>query len=64
MKPNLFRKTSRYRPIELMHVEGRADSAASGLIVYLLSGEGQMALRVPKRSRAVKTLDELAATKG
>jgi hypothetical protein len=64
MKPKLFRKTSRYRPIELMHVEGRADSDDSGLIVYLLSGEGQMALRVPKRSRAVKTLDELAATKG
>jgi hypothetical protein len=48
----------------MFRVEGRADSDRSGLVVYLLSGEDQMALRVPKRSRAVATLDELAADEG
>jgi hypothetical protein len=48
-------------PIRMLRVEGRTDSTRSGLVVYLLSGEEQMALRVPKRSRAVAVLDELAA---
>jgi hypothetical protein len=64
MKPKLFRKTSRYRPIERMQVEGRAESDRSTLIYYLLTGDSPMALRVPKRSRAVKTLDDLALNKG
>jgi hypothetical protein len=29
-----------------------------------LTGDSPMALRVPKRSRAVKTLDDLALNKG
>jgi hypothetical protein len=64
VKPKLFRRTSRYRPVEVMRVVGRADFDRSGLVVYLLSGDAPMALRVPKRSRAVQTLDELAASKG
>ena len=39
---------------------GRADSDRKGLIVYLLRGDTEMALRVPQRSRAVETLDQLA----
>jgi hypothetical protein len=64
VKPKLFRRTSRYRPVELMRVEGRTDSDRSGLLIYLLSGDAPMALRVPKRSRAVQTLDEMVAGKG
>ena len=59
VKPKLFRKTSRYRPVELMRVEGRTDSDSSNLVVYMLGGDAPMALRVPKRSRAVATLDAL-----
>jgi hypothetical protein len=61
MKPRLFRLPGTRSPIRMFRVEGRTDSDRSGLVVYLLSGEDQMALRVPKRSRAVATLDELAA---
>jgi hypothetical protein len=64
VKPRLFRRTSRYRPVEVMRVEGRADFDRSGLVVYLLSGDAPMALRVPKRSRAVQTLDDLVDHKG
>jgi hypothetical protein len=61
VKPKLFRLPGTRSPIRMFRVEGRTDSDRSGLVVYLLSGEDQMALRVPKRSRAVATLDELAA---
>jgi hypothetical protein len=64
VKPKLFRLPGTRSPIRMFRVEGRADSDRSGLVVYLLSGEDQMALRVPKRSRAVATLDELAADEG
>jgi hypothetical protein len=61
VKPKLFRLPGSRPPIRMLRVEGRTDSTRSGLVVYLLSGEEQMALRVPKRSRAVAVLDELAA---
>jgi hypothetical protein len=44
-----------------VRVRGRAESDRNGLLVYLLTGpDGQMALRVPRKSRAVATLDGLA----
>ena len=61
VKPKLFRLPGTRSPIRMFRVEGRTDSDRPGLVVYLLSGADQMALRVPKRSRAVATLDELAA---
>jgi hypothetical protein len=64
VKPKLFRLPGTRSPIRMFRVEGRTDSDRSGLVVYLLSGEDQMALRVPKRSRAVATLDELVADEG
>jgi hypothetical protein len=64
VKPKLFRRTGSQTPIRLFRVEGRADSDRQGLVVYLLKGEVQMALRVPKRSRAVATLDGIAANPG
>ena len=64
VKPKLFRRPGSQTPIRMFRVEGRADSDRQGLVVYLLKGEGQLALRVPKRSRAVATLDELAANPG
>ena len=64
VKPKLFRMPGSRAPIRMLRVEGRTDSDRSGLVVYLLSGEEQMALRVPKKSRAVAILDELAAHPG
>jgi hypothetical protein len=64
VKPKLFRKPGSRAPIRMLRVEGRTDSDRSGLVVYLLSGEEQMALRVPKKSRAVAILDDLAAHPG
>jgi hypothetical protein len=64
VKPRLFRRPGSHSPIRSFRVEGRADSDRQGLVVYLLKGEEQMALRVPKRSRAVATLDELAGLTG
>jgi hypothetical protein len=64
MKPKLFRLPGSRAPIRMLRVGGRTESDRSGLVVYLLTGEQQMALRVPKRSRAVATLDELAADDG
>jgi hypothetical protein len=64
VKPKLFRNPRSRAPIQLMRVEGRAESDRQGLVVYMLKGESSMALRVPKRSRAVATLDRLAAADG
>ena len=64
VKPKLLRLPGHRSPIRLFRVAGRADSDRKGLVVYLLTGEQQMALRVPKRSRAVATLDELADEDG
>ena len=64
VKPKLFRMPGSRAPIRMLRVEGRTDSDRPGLVVYLLSGEEQMALRVPKKSRAVAILDELAAHPG
>ncbi len=64
VKPKLFRMPGSRAPIRMLRVEGRTDSDRSGLVVYLLSGEEQMALRVPKKSRAVTILDDLAAHTG
>jgi len=64
VKPKLLRRPGHRSPIRLFRVAGRADSDRQGLVVYLLTGEQQMALRVPKRSRAVATLDELADEDG
>jgi hypothetical protein len=64
VKPKLFRMPGSRAPIRMLRVEGRTDSDRSGLVVYLLSGEEQMALRVPKKSRAVDILDDLAAHPG
>ena len=61
VKPKFIRVSWTRTPIRVMRVQGRADSDGSRLVVYLLTGETQMALRVPKRSRAVATLDKLAA---
>jgi len=61
VKPKLIRMPGSHTPIRVMRVEGRADSDWPRLVVYLLTGESQMALRVPRGSRAVATLDELAA---
>jgi len=61
VKPKLLRLPGHRAPLRIMRVTGRADSDRKGLMVYLLTGGGeQMALRVPKKSRAVATLDELA----
>ena len=60
VKPKLFRRPGARTPIRIMRVRGRADSDRPGLVVYLLTGETQMALRVPRRSRAVATLDHLS----
>jgi hypothetical protein len=60
VKPKLFRSPTSRRPVTIMRVLGRADSDKSGLIVYMLGGTSPMALRVPKKSRAVQTLDRLA----
>lgn len=64
VKPKLLRLPSHRSPIRTLRVAGRADSDRKGLVVYLLTGEEQMALRLPKRSRAVATLDDLAAEDG
>lgn len=64
VKPKLLRLPGHRSPIRLFRVAGRADSDRKGLVVYLLTGEQQMALRVPKRSRAVATLDELTDEDG
>jgi hypothetical protein len=64
VKPKLFRRPGHRSPIRLFRVAGRADSDRKGLVVYLLTGEEQMALRLPKRSRAVATLDELVGDDG
>jgi hypothetical protein len=64
VKPKLLRLPGHRSPIRLFRVAGRADSDRKGLVVYLLTGEQQMALRVPKRSRAVAMLDELADEDG
>src|SRR5262245_51941127 len=60
VKPKLLRLPGHRSPIRLMRVVGRTDSDRKGLVVYLLKGEEQMALRLPRRSRAVALLDELA----
>ena len=64
VKPKLLRLPGHRNPIQLFRVAGRADSDRKGLVVYLLKGEKQMALRLPKRSRAVAMLDELADEDG
>lgn len=64
VKPKLLRLPGHRSPIRVFRVVGRADSDRKGLVVYLLKGEQQMALRLPKRSRAVATLDELADEDG
>jgi hypothetical protein len=64
VKPKLFRNPRSRSPIEVMRVEGRADPDRPGLVVYLLKGDSQKALRVPRRSRAVATLDRLAGIDG
>ena len=61
VKPKLFRRHVAPRPVQILRVQGRAESDRNGLIVYMLAGDPPMALRVPWRSRAVKTLDALAA---
>jgi hypothetical protein len=60
VKPKLLRLPGHRSPIRIMRVVGRADSDRKGLVVYLLKGEEEMALRLPRRSRAVARLDELA----
>lgn len=60
VKPRLLRMPGSRQPIRLMWVKGRADSDSSRMIVYLVTGEQEMALRVPRKSRAVATLDALA----
>ena len=64
VKPKLLRLPGHRSPIRVFRVVGRADSDRKGLVVYLLKGEQQMALRLPKRSRAVAMLDELADEDG
>ena len=64
VKPKLLRLPGHRSPIRVFRVVGRADSDRKGLVVYLLTGEHQMALRVPKRSRAVAVLDELVDEDG
>jgi hypothetical protein len=64
VKPRFLRLPGHRNPIRVFRVAGRADSDRKGLVVYLLTGEQQMALRVPKRSRAVAMLDELAKQNG
>jgi hypothetical protein len=64
VKPKFLRLPGPRNPIRVFRVAGRADSDRKGLVVYLLTGEQQMALRVPKRSRAVAMLDELAKENG
>ena len=60
VKPRAFQPRGR-RQVLVLPVVGRTDIDRGGVIVYLLGGASPMALRVPKRSRAVATLDELAA---
>jgi hypothetical protein len=60
IKPKAFQPRGR-RTVLVLPVVGRTDSDRSGIIIYLLGGASPMALRVPKRSRAVNTLDQLAA---
>src|SRR6476619_8506873 len=64
VKPKLLRLPGHRSPIRTLRVAGRADSDRKGLVVYLLTGEQQMALRLPTRSRAVARLDELADEDG
>jgi hypothetical protein len=64
VKPKLLRLPGHRSPIRVFRVVGRADSDRKGLVVYLLKGEQQMALRLPKRSRAVAMLDELSDEDG
>ena len=65
VKPKLLRLPGRRSPIRVLRVAGRADSDRKGLVVYMLTGpEAQMALRIPKRSRAIAMLDELADEDG
>jgi len=64
VKPKFLRLPGHRSPIRVFRVVGRADSDRKGLVVYLLKGEQQMALRLPKRSRAVPMLDELADEDG
>jgi len=64
VKPKFLRLPGHRSPIRVCRVVGRADSDRKGLVVYLLKGEQQMALRLPKRSRAVAMLDELADEAG
>jgi hypothetical protein len=65
VKPKLLRLPGHRNPIRVLRVAGRADSDRKGVVVYMLTGpEAQMALRLPKRSRAVATLDELADEDG
>jgi hypothetical protein len=61
VKPKRFRSPNNRRPVSVVRVLGRAESDRAGLIVYMLGGQPPMALRVPKSSRAVQTLDRLAA---
>jgi len=59
-KPKLIRMPGRHTPLRVVRVKGRTESDRNGLLVYLLTGpDGQMALRVPRKSRAVATLDGL-----
>jgi hypothetical protein len=62
VKPKLFRRAGSRSPIRIMRVQGRTDSDRPGLVVYLLTGDEEMALRVPRKSRAVGLLDRLAAS--
>ena len=64
VKPKLLRLPGHAEDLDRVAVAGRADSDRKGLVVYLLKGEQQMALRLPKRSRAVPMLDELADEDG
>ena len=65
VKPKLLRLPGHRSPIRVLRVAGRADSDRKGLVVYMLTGpDAQMALRIPKRSRAIATLDELADEDG
>jgi hypothetical protein len=65
VKPKLLRLPGHRSPIRVLRVAGRADSDRKGLVVYMLTGpEAQMALRIPKRSRAIAMLDELADEAG
>jgi hypothetical protein len=61
VKPKVFRSPKSRRPVVVVRVLGRAESDRAGLLIYMLGGQPPMALRVPKSSRAVKTLDQLAA---